>query len=206
MAEFFAMLNGLCTLDQYRDARGMFTMLLTKLFRPIMALTGLFCAFTAGAADSAFEAAFRTSLLKSFDEASGKILALANAIPESSYSWRPMDGVSSVRDVLAHVTETNLSLAARLGGKPPAGLDQTAVGEALKTKAGILAVTKQGIDYVHEVLAAVPAADLLPEVNVFGSKAPKLRVALLPVDHAHEHLGQLIAYARMNRIVPPWSK
>jgi hypothetical protein len=22
----------------------------------------------------------------------------------------------------------------------------------------------------------------------------------------HEHLGQLIAYARMNHIVPPWSK
>ena len=181
-------------------------MLLTKSFRPGLALTGLFLALTAGAADSPFEAAFRTSLLKSFDEASGKILTLAEAIPEATYGWRPMDGVNSVREILAHVTETNLSLGARLGGKPPAGLDRKTVGDAVKTKAEALAVTKQGMEYIRGVLAAVPAAELMPEVNVFGSKAPKLRVAMLPVDHAHEHLGQLIAYARMNHIVPPWSK
>lgn len=177
-----------------------------KLLRSLVAVIGVTLALTATAADTAFEAAFRTSLLKSFDDASGKILALADAIPEATYGWRPMEGVSSVRGVLVHVTETNLSLGGRLGGTPPAGLDRSTVGASMKTKAEALAVTKQGMDYIRGVLAAVPAADLMPEVNVFGSKAPKLRVALLPVDHAHEHLGQLIAYARMNHIVPPWSK
>ena len=174
--------------------------------RSILFLAVFGLVLTANAADNAFEAAFRTSLLKSFNEASGKILALAESIPESSYGWRPMEGVSSVGDILVHVTETNFSLGERLGGKPPTGIDQKAVGKAMKTKAEALAVTKQGMDYIREILATVSAAELLPEVNVFGSKAPKLRVALLPVDHAHEHLGQLIAYARMNRIVPPWSK
>ena len=177
-----------------------------KTLRSILFLTALALALSANAADEAFEAAFRTSLLKSFNEASGKILALAEAIPEASYGWRPMEGVNSVRDVLVHVTETNFSLGSRLGGKPPVGADRKAVGNAMKTKADAIAMTKQGMDYIRDILATVPAAELLPEVNVFGSKAPKLRVALLPVDHAHEHLGQLIAYARMNRIVPPWSK
>ena len=177
-----------------------------KLLRSLLTLTVLTLAATVNAADGAYEAAFRVSLLKSFDEASGKILTLAGAIPEANYGWRPMDGVTSVREVLVHVTETNVSLGARLGGKPPVGIERKAVGSTMKTKAEALAVTKLSMDYVREILATIPAPELLPEVNVFGSKAPKLRVAMLPVDHAHEHLGQLIAYARMNRIVPPWSK
>lgn len=177
-----------------------------KSLRPLLALTGLLIALNATAADSAFEAAFRASLIKSFNEASDKILALAEALPEDKYGWRPMEGVSSVHDVLAHVSETNLSLGARLGGTPPAGLDRKNVKSAMNTKSEALAVTRQSMQHIREVLSKVPAAELLLEVNVFGSKAPKLRVALLPVDHAHEHLGQLIAYARMNRVVPPWSK
>ncbi len=117
-----------------------------------------------------------------------------------------MEGVSSVRQILVHVTETNLNLGARLGGKPPVGLDRKTVRETMKTKAEAIAVAKQGMQFIREVLSTIPAAELLPEVNVFGSQAPRMRVAFLPADHAHEHLGQLIAYARMNRIVPPWSK
>src|SRR5688572_25925616 len=176
-----------------------------KSLRILSALVGAFSALTVSA-DSAFESAFRASLLKSFEEASSKILRLAEAIPDSGYGWRPMEGVNSVREVLVHVTETNYALAERLGSKPPAGIDRRKVGDSMQTKAEALAATGRSIEFMKSVLAAVPAEGLIPEVNVFGAKAPKLRVALLPVDHAHEHLGQLIAYARMNRVVPPWSK
>ena len=177
-----------------------------KLLHSVLLFIGMNFALGATAADGPFEAAFRTSLLKSFNEASGKILALAEAIPEANYDWRPMEKVTSVREVLGHVTSTNFSLGERLGGKPPVGSDRKTLAERLKTKTEAIAVTKLSMDYIREILATIPATELLPEVNVFCSKAPKLRVALLPVDHAHEHLGQLIAYARTNRIVPPWSK
>jgi len=157
-----------------------------------------------GFAESAFESAVRTSLLKSFDDASVKILRLAEAIPEETYAWRPMEGVASVREVLVHIAATNYSLAERLGTK--AGVERKTLGDSMRSKADALSATKKSMDLIREVLTRIPAEDLIPEVTVFGSKAPKLRVALLPVDHAHEHLGQLIAYARMNRIVPPWSK
>ena len=156
--------------------------------------------------DAAFESAFRVSLLKSFEEASGKILRLAEAIPEGTYDWRPMEGVSSVREVLVHVAATNYALAERLGTKPPAGIDRRRMEDSMQTKVDAISATRSSIAWMNRALAAVPARELLPEVNVFGNKLPKVRVALLPVDHAHEHLGQLIAYARMNRIVPPWSQ
>ena len=176
-----------------------------KSLHAVLVLASFFLARTV-TADTAFESAFRTTLLKSFEEANAKLLNLADAIPESKYAWRPMEGVSSVRDVLVHVTETNYALAERLGTKPPAGVDRKKVGETMKTKADAIAATRRSIEFMKTVLAAVPGPELLPEVTVFGAKVPKLRVALLPLDHAHEHLGQLIAYARMNRIVPPWSK
>ena len=176
-----------------------------KSLHMLFILTGIFIG-QAVAADTAFESAFRTSLLKSFDEANTKLLSLAEAIPESSYAWRPMEGVASVRDVLVHVTETNYALAERLGTKPPAGVDRKKMGESMTTKTDAIAAARRSIEFMKSVLAAVPGAELLPEVTVFGSKVPKLRITLLPLDHAHEHLGQLIAYARMNRIVPPWSK
>jgi hypothetical protein len=64
-----------------------------------------------------------------------QILRLAVAIPEAHYGWRPMDGIGTVRDVLVHVTETNLMLGNRLGTKPPAGLARTTVGAPMNTAA-----------------------------------------------------------------------
>ena len=74
-------------------------------------------------------------MLRSFDKASGKILRLAVAIPAAHYGWRPMDGVGIVRDVLVHVTETNLMLGNRLGTKPAAGLARKTVGAGMNTAA-----------------------------------------------------------------------
>ena len=39
-----------------------------------------------------------------------------------------------------------------------------------------------------------------------GQQRHVVDAALLIGGDLHEHLGQLIAYARMNNIVPPWSK
>jgi len=176
-----------------------------KTLRSLLILTGLFST-VAAAADTPFEAAYRTSLLKSFEESTGKMLSLAAAIPEANYGWRPMEGVSTVRDILVHVTETHYALAERLGTKPPPGIERKKMDSAMRTKAEAIAATKRSVEFMAGVLAAIPADSLLPETKVFGATVPKLRVTLLPVDHAHEHLGQLIAYARMNRVVPPWSK
>lgn len=175
-----------------------------KLLVSLLVLT--LAAAPVAAADTPFEAATRASLLRSLDDATGKMLRLAEAIPEDKYGWRPMEGVSSVREVLVHVAATNYGLAERLGTKPPAGVDRRKLGEVMQTKAEALVVLRSSVAHIRGVLATIPAADLTPEVTVFGAQAPRLRVALLPVDHAHEHLGQLIAYARMNRIVPPWSE
>jgi len=177
-----------------------------RLFYPVgmLLIACLFVSPAAASVDGPFEAAFRRSLLQSFDEASGKILRLADAIEEKTYGWRPMDKVNSVREILVHVATTNYALAERLGARSP--VDRKTLGDTMQSKAVAIEATRRSIEFVRDAMARIPAELLMPETNVFGAKMPTVRVALLPVDHAHEHLGQLIAYARMNRIVPPWSR
>ncbi len=176
-----------------------------KSFRTLAGLAGLLVALVASA-DPAFESAYRGTLLKSYDGAEEKFLALAEAIPESDYAWRPMAGVNSVREILVHVTEANLFLLGRLGGKIPAGVDPKALGASMTTKAAAIGVTRQVIGAMHERLATIPLGELTEEIKFFGATTPKMGVAAQAVDHAHEHLGQLIAYARANHVTPPWSK
>jgi hypothetical protein len=44
------------------------------------------------------------------------------------------------------------------------------------------------------------------QVSMFGQSFTGQQAWLLATVHLHEHLGQGIAYARVNGIVPPWSK
>jgi uncharacterized damage-inducible protein DinB len=48
--------------------------------------------------------------------------------------------------------------------------------------------------------------DLQAPVKLFGRDMTKLGALMLILEDQHEHLGQSIAYARSNSVVPPWSK
>jgi uncharacterized damage-inducible protein DinB len=52
---------------------------------------------------------------------------------------------------------------------------------------------------------AVPAGQLDDAADLFGWQATKRAALTGMVAHMHEHLGQAIAYARMNGVMPPWS-
>ena len=41
--------------------------------------------------------------------------------------------------------------------------------------------------------------------GVFGNDNTERAAFMMALNHLHEHLGQSVAYARMNGVVPPWS-
>lgn len=146
----------------------------------------------------------RAALL-SLEDASGKILQLAETFTPEQYAWSPMEGVASVQGAIVHVASSYYFIAGRLGTPPPAGLDRRALGRGAD-KAATLAIYRAALDHMTAAIRAVPPERLAEEVELFGGKVPLARVLILAGDHTHEHLGQLIAYARMNRVVPPWSR
>lgn len=146
----------------------------------------------------------RQSFLHDWDNLSKKLVDLAEAIPAEKYTWRPAEGVRSVSEVFGHVAGANFIIPRALGIEPPEGLSRDMEKETDKAK--VVATLKQSLDHVRLAVASLPDAKLDAEVDLFGQKARGRDVLLLLLGHNHEHLGQSIAYARMNGVVPPWSR
>lgn len=149
---------------------------------------------------------FKTALLSSFDEASEKVVQLAGAFSAEQYSWRPAEGIRSVKEAILHVAGGNFGMCAMLGAEVPAGINPWSLEKTVETKEEAIALLEQSIEFVHAAVAAVPDGTLGEEMEFFGHKAPRMRFIFVIESHAHEHLGQLIAYARSVGVVPPWSQ
>jgi uncharacterized damage-inducible protein DinB len=144
-------------------------------------------------------------------QAQRKVIALAQAIPESAYSWRP-PGARSIGEVLMHIAADNYYLVIPLGKAAPA---ETKITEDFKTtaeyekrqipKAQIIAELEASFTHLHQGMDLTTDANLNETVKFFGQDRSRQRVMLATVSHLHEHLGQLIAYARSNNVTPPWS-
>jgi|GEM_PF-688581 len=147
----------------------------------------------------------RAMVLRQIGAAQEKLIALAEAMPADKYTWRPGAGVRSVGEVFMHVASANYFLPTFWGAKVPAGVDPRSLEKDGADKAKTVAALKQSFDFVHQAIEALPDSELHDPVKVFGHDAVKVEVMLGIASHDHEHLGQAIAYARMNSIVPPWS-
>ena len=145
----------------------------------------------------------RADMLAQLDDAASKIEQLAGAIPEDKLSWRPAAGVRSVGEVIMHVTGGNYYLLSFAGVKAPADAPQ---GENAADRATAIAQLKRSFDHVRTAIRGMSDADLDKPATMFGQQTTYRNVYLTTVTHAHEHLGQLIAYARSNGVTPPWSR
>jgi uncharacterized damage-inducible protein DinB len=147
-------------------------------------------------------------------ETEKKFMGLANAIPADKWDWRPGAGVRSVGEVLKHVAADNYLIPAGLGHTPDAATGikgddyKTAVAyEARKMdKAQTIAELQKSFAFLKKSMEATSPAKLGDPVKLFGSPFTMQRAWILGTTHLHEHLGQLIAYARSNNVKPPWSQ
>jgi uncharacterized damage-inducible protein DinB len=142
-----------------------------------------------------------------------KLIGLANAIPESAYGWRPGPGVRSVAEVLIHVAADNYFIPIAMGRPAPASsgiTDAYTTVQAFEarqmTKAQIIAELTASFQHLHQAMNLTTDANLGETIKFFGQDWTRLRAMVLTVTHLHEHLGQGIAYARSNNVVPPWSR
>lgn len=148
----------------------------------------------------------KESILFQIDQAREKLIALAEAIPAEKYAWRPGEGVRSAGEVFNHVSAANFFLPTFWGAKVPAGVDpRTFEKELSGDKAKTVDTLKKSFDSLKQEIQAVPEADLSRKIKLFGHDATVRDAMMVLASHAHEHLGQSIAYARSNGVVPPWS-
>src|SRR5271156_1170771 len=135
-----------------------------------------------------------------------QLLALAQAIPADKYSWRPAPGVRSVSEVFMHIAIANFYLLSITGPKMPAEITSDEMEETVKTKLEVFGYLERSLDAVKEARAHLKPGDLQHKVVIEGKTVDVEGMYLRIIVHDNEHMGQLVAYARMNGIVPPWSR
>src|ERR1700692_1641255 len=134
-----------------------------------------------------------------------QLIALAEATPEEKFSWRPAPGVRSTSEVYMHIAEANFYLLSVTGPKMPAEL-KLEREKSVTSKTDVITWLKRSLDAVKEAHAAVTPKDLERKVHIADRDATVDGMYLRIIVHAKDHMGQLIAYARMTGVTPPWSK
>jgi len=147
---------------------------------------------------------FVAEVMLQFDGSMEKFVALAEAMPADRYGWSPGPGVMTVAKVFGHVARYNyLYPSTSLGTPAPDGRAEDAA-EDLTDKAQLVARLRESGDHLRQVVRGL--ADPSRTTEQYGRAVPQWSVLLQLVAHMNEHLGQAIAYARMNGVVPPWSR
>jgi len=137
---------------------------------------------------------------------SRQLLALAEAIPAEKFAWRPGPGVRSTSEVINHVTLANFHLLSYTGPKLPDDLKSKDFEKRVSDQAEAIAWLKRSLEAVRVAHAGIKPADLERKVKIANRDATVEGMYLRIIVHANEHMGQLVAYARVNGIVPPWSE
>ncbi len=153
-------------------------------------------------ANASAASSYRAEFLREMDNLEKKLVSLAEAMPAEKYSWRPMEGVRSVSEVYTHMAGSNFNFPQFLGIKPPAGVGD--VGK-IADKAKVVEMLKQSLAHVRQAAMNTPEAEWDKTVTYSGRNIVVREAFFRQALGMREHLGQSVAYARMNRVVPPWT-
>ena len=144
---------------------------------------------------------FVKEFLGQVDFVKGRLMQLAEAMPEDKYSWTPGEGVRSVGEVYVHAAEANYYMLSLMKGEK---FDMNS-SESKADKKTALSLMEESFSNLKESAALFTDEDLNKEIEAFGMKFSVRNFMVTVIAHLHEHLGQSIAYARMNGVTPPWS-
>ena len=138
----------------------------------------------------------------------GQLLGLAEAMPESKYSYVPtggsFQGVRSFADQVKHVACAHFAFFNEIEGKAPPEHCEKGGPSTAKTKAELLRYLRDSFDYGNRVLATINADNVMMRVEgPYAGPNTRLGMTVTAVWHLADHFGQLVEYARMNGIVPP---
>ena len=186
----------------------------TVRFNALQAALALACAMPLAAQAPPAAGSLSADLLADIGDVERKLISLSKAIPADKFDWRPGPGVRSVGEVVLHVAADNYLIPAGLGftPDPKTGIkgDDYKTAQAFEQrklgKDAAIADLEASFAFLKKSLQATTPARMGEQVKLFGQPFSMQRAWILGTTHLHEHLGQMIAYARTNNVKPPWSQ
>ncbi len=167
-------------------------------------------ALPAFAQQSGDQSVIRQAFMQDLETMESKFVELADAMDADMYGWRPMDSVRTVSEVYMLIAAENYVMPSAWGADPPNGMKEVGFGmfgELAKTvdKAEVLDHLRRSFAYCRETIEAISDAEMDKKIRFFGEERSVGEAFYIMASDMHEHLGQAIAYARMNHVVPPWT-
>ncbi len=138
--------------------------------------------------------------------ATSQLLALAEATPADKFAWRPSPGVRSTSEVYMHIAIANFYFLSVVGKRKMPPEIKPGFEKSVTAKADVISWLKRSLDAAHAARASETPKDLQRKVEFLKRDTTADAVYLRLVIHCNEHMGQLVAYARMTGVMPPWSK
>jgi uncharacterized damage-inducible protein DinB len=168
-------------------------------------LLGALAPTTAVGQGSTPTSGYRAEFFQLLDVEQAHYIALAEAMPESTYGWRPGEGVRSVGEVYLHVAVANFIGPTMVGVPLPEGFQPEGYEQSTTSKSEIVARLRGSFEHLRA--AVLSMSDAAADTSTDGFYGPTTYRGVLSMinEHLGEHLGQSIAYARVNGVVPPWS-
>ena len=143
--------------------------------------------------------------LVDLDIVNKKFISLAEALPQDKFTWRPSEDSRSFAEVFLHVAGERYGILSLMGAPPPAGYDRKTFEKSTTDKAKIIEELNKSWEYAQKTIQGMANSDFAKLLPKLGPDANEGDVIYILVADAHEHLGQAVAYARVNAIVPPWT-
>jgi len=134
-----------------------------------------------------------------------KFISLAEAIPADKFTWRPSSDARSFAELFLHVAGERYGFLGLMGATAPPEYDPKTFAKSTTDKAKIIEELNKSWQFTQGVIQGITNSDFAKPLPKLGPDANEGDVIYLLVVDAHEHLGQAIAYARVNSIVPPWT-
>jgi len=135
-----------------------------------------------------------------------KFTSLAEAFPAAKMTWRPGDGVRSVAEIFLHTAGANYGIPGMMGVKAPEGFNGKTFEKSTTDKAKVVEELNKSFETAIAAVQGMTNADFAKPDKKLGPDANDGDVVYILVVHGHEMLGQAIAYARVNGVVPPWTE
>jgi uncharacterized damage-inducible protein DinB len=134
-----------------------------------------------------------------------RFLDLLNAVPADKMTWRPSADARSFAEVFLHVAGERYGILSLMGAERPADFKGKTFEKSTTDKAQIAAELNRTWEFTQKTINGMSNADFAKLLPKLGPQANEGDVIYILVADAHEHLGQAVAYARTNSIVPPWT-
>jgi uncharacterized damage-inducible protein DinB len=135
-----------------------------------------------------------------------QLLALADATPADKFGWRPSAGVRSTSEVYMHIAIANFYFLNVVGKQTMPPEIKQGFEKSVTAKADVISWLKRSLDASRDARAKETPKEMERKVEFLKQSTTAGDIYLRLIIHCNEHMGQLIAYARMTGVTPPWSK